>query len=288
MEQPSQTAAPPRISGPWLWAFRIMYGALLLWALGAVGLEVLQSGGPGRNSLLLFFCLAGPFAFILWMARSNPPHRSSLVVAIVVSFLALAADLFGTVALGSFPRYPELYLPVLGVLAYMLVPVRILYGMSAEPRPRRLVVIPSIAVVVAVALAFVLSARRPRGHSMNDSSAVGSVRSINTAQVTYQSTYPSVGFTCDLKALGPPASGPPSAQAADLLDSVLTSGTKSGFTFRLTQCSGTPATTYRSVAVPIRVGETGIRAFCSDESGDIRFSEDGSGDHCLQSGTPLE
>src|SRR2546427_8268898 len=61
----------------------------------------------------------------------------------------------------------------------------------------------------------------------NEASAVGSLRSLNTACITYSTTYGSYPTT--LASLGPAATA--SSTTADLIDSVLSSGTESGYSF---------------------------------------------------------
>jgi len=123
----------------------------------------------------------------------------------------------------------------------------------------------------------------------NESSAVGSVRNITTAQVTYSTTYPDVGFACRLASLGGPEDGSCSADSntACLIDQKLASGQKSGYVFTLRGCSGTPAVTYQITAEPAIPGQTGQHAFCSDQSGVIRFTPAGSTVAC-QGWQPLQ
>jgi len=63
----------------------------------------------------------------------------------------------------------------------------------------------------------------------NRVSAIGSMQTINNAEITYASTY-DLGYTADLASLGP-SSGPPSAAAAGLIDEDLARGKKSGYVF---------------------------------------------------------
>jgi prepilin-type N-terminal cleavage/methylation domain-containing protein len=53
-----------------------------------------------------------------------------------------------------------------------------------------LIVVAIILIIAVIAIPNLLRARM----ASNESSAVGSIRTINTAEVTYNSTYPSVGF----------------------------------------------------------------------------------------------
>ena len=123
----------------------------------------------------------------------------------------------------------------------------------------------------------------------NESAAVGGLRTLNTAEVTYAAAFPAHGFTCALSDLGGMGSGGgPSEHQAMLIDPRLSSGRKNGYVFQLSGCDGTtPAIRYRISAVPADAS-SGTRAFCSDESAVIRFSADGKAESCLNGGTPLQ
>lgn len=147
--------------------------------------------------------------------------------------------------------------------------------------------IPVFLIIAAIAIPNLLRSRI----AANEASAVGSIRTINTAQVTYASTYTAVGFACSLGDLD--GTGEPySEKSAGLLDSVLVSGEKSGYRLTLSNCSastpGEYATSYQVTAEPLLQGQTGQRTFCSDETGVIRFSTTGLGEDCLSSGVPLQ
>jgi prepilin-type N-terminal cleavage/methylation domain-containing protein len=134
-----------------------------------------------------------------------------------------------------------------------------------------LIVVAIILIIAAIAIPNLLRSRI----AANESSAVGSIRTINTAQVTYSSTYPNVGFTCTLGDLGGTGTAATSGNAL-LIDNVLALGQKSGYDFSLTGCTGTPVVVYQSLGTPTVVGQTGQRAFCSDQSGVIRFDPGGT------------
>jgi len=61
-----------------------------------------------------------------------------------------------------------------------------------------LIVVAIILIIAAIAIPKLLRARM----AANESSAVASIRTINTAEITYNSTYPTVGFSPDLISLG--------------------------------------------------------------------------------------
>jgi len=147
-----------------------------------------------------------------------------------------------------------------------------------------LIVVAIILIIAAIAIPNLLRSRI----AANEASAVGSLRTLNTAEITYNTNYPSMGFTCSLSALGPPTSGASATStAAGLVDSNLASGTKSGYSFALSGCgSTTPIPTYQSSGTPVSPGTTGQRYFCSDASGVIKF-DPGSTSNCLTNGTPI-
>jgi hypothetical protein len=114
----------------------------------------------------------------------------------------------------------------------------------------------------------------------NEASAVGSLRTINTAEVTYSSTYPQIGFAKDLATLGGASATcatSSTSTAACLLDDVLAQGTKSGYTFAAAaDTTSTPSIQYIASGIPVKAGQTGQRGFCTDQSGVIRFEGTGA------------
>ena len=138
-----------------------------------------------------------------------------------------------------------------------------------------LIVVAIILVICAIAVPNFLHSRI----AANESSAVYSIRTINTAQVTYQSTYPTVGYATALSLLASPASGPASSNNAGILDSVLgcTSSvcSKSGYNFSLADISGSPVSAYSVWGVPISLGNSGYRTFCSNNMNPVLFDPSG-------------
>jgi len=148
-----------------------------------------------------------------------------------------------------------------------------------------------VCLLVAVVSVHSQSGKNDKsGSQSNEAHAVGCLRSLNTAQAYYARTYPEIGFTCNLQDFNLPAPGQAaSAKAANLIDQSLTSGEKNGYKFKLTcQKASKPQRTYNITAVPKALGKTGGRAFCSDESGVIRYAADGKAATCLSAGKPLQ
>jgi hypothetical protein len=108
----------------------------------------------------------------------------------------------------------------------------------------------------------------------NQTSAARSLKAIVIAETVYSDTYDK-GYSSDLLSLGPPASGEASAKAANLIDSVLASGTKSGYVF--TYQAGEPDAkgsidTFAVRADPVRPGNTGKDHYYTDQNGFIFFN----------------
>ena len=145
-----------------------------------------------------------------------------------------------------------------------------------------LIVVAIILIIAAIAIPNLLRARM----AANESSAVASLRTINTAEITYNSTYPTVGFSPNLVSLGGTlgAACVPSSTTACLLDSVLANNGnpagsgKSGYNF--TTGTGTVSSGviigYTVLAKPLTANQTGIRAFCTEEDAVVRVDPAGA------------
>lgn len=88
-----------------------------------------------------------------------------------------------------------------------------------------LIVVSIILIIAAIAIPNLLRARI----AANQAAAQASLKAIETAEVTYSVTY-NHGYTTDLSQLGP-SGGAPSASSADLIDGLLASGAKGGYSF---------------------------------------------------------
>jgi type IV pilus assembly protein PilA len=139
-----------------------------------------------------------------------------------------------------------------------------------------LIVVAIILIIAAIAIPNLLRSRM----AANEASAVGSLRTINTAEITFATTYPAQGFAPAIGALGGVAPCVNAVvTAACLIDDVLsTTAKKSGYTFTAVGAGALPMVQYTSTAKPTVVGQSGQRAFCSDQSGVIRYN--GAGVAC--------
>jgi type IV pilus assembly protein PilA len=77
-----------------------------------------------------------------------------------------------------------------------------------------LIVVAIILIIAAIAIPNLLRSRM----AANNSAAVGTIRSVNTAQVTYATSYPLSGFAGSWAQLGPAGAAGCDAPAACLID----------------------------------------------------------------------
>ena len=168
-----------------------------------------------------------------------------------------------------------------------------------------LIVVAIILIITAIAIPNLLRAKI----AANQASAVGSLRTISSAEQTFSSTY-SDGFTTTLGQLGGPAGGAASCTNAELIDEVLSANgagntsQKSGYSFTFTPivpkistnanfpaaCGGWGNTGFNVAAQP-QSSSTGTASYCIDETGVVRVDPSGAANpaNCSTSGlNPLQ
>ena len=140
-----------------------------------------------------------------------------------------------------------------------------------------LIVVAIIGIIAAIAVPGLLRARM----AGNEASAIGSMRAINSAQVTYASTCGADGYAQDLAVLAtPPTAGGDPFIGADLGTNGIV---KSGYQITLgpginpvavglaaNTCNGTNSfSSYHATATPAIAGQSGTRAFATNNTGAI-------------------
>ncbi len=134
-----------------------------------------------------------------------------------------------------------------------------------------LIVVAIILIIAAIAIPNLLRARI----AANESAAAAANRTLVTSMVAYGSAYPSVGYAAALANLGPGAVNPcvPSSANGCFIDSVLASGTKSGYTFTATGVNPVNGvfSGFLITAVPVSLYTTGVKGFCATEDNIVRF-----------------
>ncbi|MGP8250706.1 MAG: hypothetical protein ACLQHF_01650 [Terracidiphilus sp.] len=163
---------------------------------------------------------------------------------------------------------------------------------ASRPVPVIVWVLVGLAAFIPVVLILMLMAIPTIGvmkRYANETSAINSVQAIIKAETQYSDSFPANGYACSLSALGgEPGSGSPTPTSAELIQSDLASGYKSGYIFNITNCTkGTVndadrITGFTVTAVPQAPGKTGDRGFCSDESGGSPKYDPTGGTDCTQ------
>jgi type IV pilus assembly protein PilA len=148
-----------------------------------------------------------------------------------------------------------------------------------------LIVMTIMLILMALAVPQMLKLKK----NANQTSAIQTMRVIGSAEASYNGSYANAGYACPLATLGgDPKSGPPTPQAAQLIDpSLASSGQKSGYTFTVT--CGSKVTinnqdvynSFEITGVPQTVGKTGDNGYCSDENNFIKIDPTG-GSNCTQ------
>jgi hypothetical protein len=150
--------------------------------------------------------------------------------------------------------------------------------------------IPALVVVfiLCVAASFIPVLDGPNSHrAAREAVAVGNLRKLSGLQRRFSATHPEKGFTCQLPLLKSTtsSSGDYDPEEFLLLDRY------AGYRIRLDGCDPDPkglVTRYWATAVPVEPGKSGVRAFCTDQSGTLWYDNGGSADNCLAQHRPIE
>jgi len=127
-----------------------------------------------------------------------------------------------------------------------------------------------LLIVISIILIIITIAVPKFQHAQmltRETAAIQAIRAIHTAQVEYYSQYGK--YAASLTELGPPASGAPSAAAADVIGNDVAGGEKQGYKYTLTSTQGG----YIINAVPVAYGTSGSRSFFSDQSMVVHYND---------------
>jgi hypothetical protein len=131
-----------------------------------------------------------------------------------------------------------------------------------------------LIIIAAITIPNLLRARI----SANESSAASAVRTIVTAEIQYQATYPKVGYAPDLASMGGTSCNEPTQDHACLLAGPFAEQSctgmhwcaKSGYRFLLQADDRQPHESFVITAVPTEVNRSGSKNFCATSDGVIR------------------
>jgi type IV pilus assembly protein PilA len=146
-----------------------------------------------------------------------------------------------------------------------------------------LIVVAIIGIIAAIAVPGLLRARM----SGNETSGIGGMRAVNTAEVSYSSACGNGAYATVYATLGvPPPGGNQAFLSEDLSKNVTNpvAPQKSGYTYTLAQgmngaagpndCNGTATdVTFYATAVPTSFASTGNRSFATSQAGAIWQSQ---------------
>jgi hypothetical protein len=116
-----------------------------------------------------------------------------------------------------------------------------------------------LSVIQPIAIPNLIGARK----GSNEAAAIGSLRTINTAQSLFREGDKDMNGILDY------ADSLSDLSETNLIDSTLGTGTKQGYLFAIASAS---QSAYTATACPVTQGVTGDRSFFVDQSGVIRFS----------------
>src|ERR1700746_1748072 len=134
-----------------------------------------------------------------------------------------------------------------------------------------LIVVAIILIIAAIAIPNLLRARM----QANEASAAASIHAVNTAEISYSSAFPTIGFSASLANLGDGGASPcpGSATASCYIDPNLASGTKSGYLFTYAQhASSTPSLNFTFNVDPVSRGFSGQRSFFPSDANITRYT----------------
>ncbi|HZR56294.1 MAG TPA: prepilin-type N-terminal cleavage/methylation domain-containing protein [Terriglobales bacterium] len=130
-----------------------------------------------------------------------------------------------------------------------------------------LIVVAIILIIAAIAIPNLLRARI----AANESSAAASLRTVDTAEISYQTAYPTQGYATALANLGGASPCTPAIATGCIIDQTLAAGTKSGYTITAVGLGVVPHTDFVTNAIPVTAGTTGVKGFCGTSDNVVRF-----------------
>jgi type IV pilus assembly protein PilA len=208
--------------------------------------------------------------------RTSGNAIASLILGMIFFPLAISNIFSGVPAFSKTISFTLLLSPFAGVLLGHMAKIRIL---RAKGEIRGLAIVRaglalSYAGIGLIAITWITPFDRfPM--SANESSAVGSLRTLNAAPGEYGRANPTRGFPRTLEEL---KAKTPSEEPLWTIDSVLASGEKAGYRFtyvpKSVDSSGKLAT-YEVFADPIAPGKSGVHHFFIDQTSSIRMAVDG-------------
>lgn len=121
---------------------------------------------------------------------------------------------------------------------------------------------------------------RKEQNEANETAARNRVSNIASAETNYASGHPDQGYACTLATLFPQT---PAEEGGPSYPAEIANAESNDYRFTLTGCEGSPASQFRVIAVPTDSG-AGLKTFCADESGTLKFVTGGKSSSCFTQG----
>jgi hypothetical protein len=140
-----------------------------------------------------------------------------------------------------------------------------------------------IGIVAVVSLFLLLLLTSPWWHDIvgkHETAAVRSLEGIHTLEVRYYADHTAKGFSCKLEPLRSYAAKDGTDPAEEALG-----GMSRGYTFSIVRCvpeEDGVVSRYAIEAVPVKPGDSGVRAICTDQTGQVYYDQEGDGEACLK------
>jgi hypothetical protein len=131
-----------------------------------------------------------------------------------------------------------------------------------------------------------LKGLRKDQNESNETAAQNRVVTVATAETNYAARHPDRGYTCTLATLVAPEPGAQPGESGFVYDPGQGNEEWSGYRFAIAGCDGSPAAKYRITAVPLE-SDAGMKTFCADESGALKFVTTGKSSSCFSRGQPV-
>jgi hypothetical protein len=227
--------------------------------------------------LLIYSPLWAPFAWISWRLSTKPDSfivRRVTILAANWALLCLALSSIFVFAVleggGNGAHYAAIPSVIACLQLLLLFSLAKAYFSLPRNRGDFYLLIPRLggALLVGAIVLVVSSLALTPKRAFDEASSVGSLRTIYIAQKQFASDHVQLGFAPSLAQLGP-------TPGAELIDFLLASGTKSGYTFTITSASIDSqgrVTKYNATARPIHYDKRTTHSFLLDESGAIHYT----------------
>lgn len=284
-----------------LGVLNIVGGVLGLVLAVAMLVGILGSDQPGEGmglaaGIFAVYALVGAaqIATGVGLLRLRPWGRTLQLVLAGIGLLGVPCGTIVSILVLVYMLKPEVKVLFSGVSPRQLPPAevarveRLSQGSAATVAIIVVVALAGVVVVVGIVAAIAIPSLLRARVAANESVAIGGLRTVVSAQHAYASA--NQGFFDQLECLVTPVECVPGypADSPSFLDPSLLKESRAGYEYRFIagppappdivqggQVSPTSLGGWVYVAVPLQPGQTGVRSFCADVSGQVCYRQDG-------------